>query len=77
MNDHKLDVFAVITHRRETSVSDQTSDAIRADVAPEGFVVHHEHRHMKVKNSSRRGGSVGGGIAIIARFNIPLKVCQP
>jgi len=73
MHDDKLDVFAVT----ETWVSDQTPEAIRAGVAPEGFIVHHEHRHVKVKNSSRKGGGVGGGISIIARSNILLKEFQP
>jgi len=37
MHDHKLDIFALT----ETWVSDKTPYAIRAGVAPEGYVAHH------------------------------------
>jgi len=70
MHGHKLDIFALT----ETWVSDKTPDAIRAGVAPEGYIVHHEHKHLTVKNATHRGEGVGSGIAIITHLNISLKI---
>jgi hypothetical protein len=66
VNDHKLDMLAVT----ETWVYEDSPDVHKQEAAPDGYSIVHAHRPPAEGKSK----SIGGGIALIYRDNIQVKV---
>ena len=66
ISDHDLDLLAIT----ETFVYEDSPDMFKRDAAPEGYSILHEHRRQMPGAGSPRGG----GIAIIHRDSIEMKV---